>query len=106
MQREVVIHFGRSVEFVLPDAGSATPMASDQARRWLDEQFVANGCEPLRASGKVLIADKVLGDRKYGRPCALLSRTARGPMDYARAVLGALDRNTVHVDVDAGAVTF
>jgi hypothetical protein len=105
MQREIVIHFGHGVEFVLPHAGSAAPMAAEQARHWLDEQFVANGCEPLRASGKVLIADKVLAlattvghvrfetDREWAD-------------DYARAVLGALDRNTVHVDVDAGAVTF
>lgn len=105
MQREVVIHFGRGVEFVLPDAGSAAPMASDQARRWLDEQFVANGCEPLRASGKVLIADKVLGIAStVGR--ARFDSDRVWADDYARAVLGALDRNTVHVDVDAGAVTF
>ena len=30
------------------------------ARRWLDEQFVANECEPLRATGKVLTVDKLL----------------------------------------------
>ena len=35
-------------------------MDSFDARRWLDEQFVAQECEPLRSTGKVLTADKVM----------------------------------------------
>jgi hypothetical protein len=105
MQREVVIRFGPGVEFVLPHAGSAAPMAADQARRWLDEQFVANGCEPLRASGKVLIADKVLGIASTVGPPRFQSDAAWAE-DYARAVLGALDRSAVRIDVDTGAITY
>ena len=54
MRKEVIVSFapGREVEIALH---ADTPaMAVDDARRWLDEQFVANDCEPLRASGKVL----------------------------------------------------
>ena len=47
---------------MLPVA-TAQGMTSEEARRWLDEQFVANECEPLRATGKVLTADKVLARR-------------------------------------------
>ena len=40
-----------------------------QARRWLDDEFTRLDCEPLRASGKVLLADKVLTVAP-GRGCA------------------------------------
>ena len=59
MRHEVVVRFADACEFVLPVA-PAEGTSSEAARRWLDEQFVANECEPLRASGKVLTADKVL----------------------------------------------
>ena len=105
MQREVVIRFGPGVEFALPHAGGAAPMAADQARRWLDEQFVANGCEPLRASGKVLIADKVLAVASTVGPARFDADRAWAEQ-YAQAVLGALDRTAVRIDVDTGAITY
>jgi hypothetical protein len=80
-------------------------MAPDEARRWLDEQFLANDCEPLRPSGKVLTADKVLalagavGPQRFGDDAAF--RDA-----FARAVVAALGKPVVRVDVEAGAVTF
>jgi hypothetical protein len=105
MRQEVFVGFGRGreVEIALP-AGS--PMAADEARRWLDEQFVAHECEPLRASGKVLTVDKVLvlagaiGPERLQRDEAY--RTA-----FGRAVATALgNRALVRIDVEAGAVTF
>ena len=59
MRQEVFVRFAHGSEFMLPVA-TAQGMTSEEARRWLDEQFVANECEPLRATGKVLTADKVL----------------------------------------------
>jgi hypothetical protein len=38
---------------------SSTP-PRDEARTWLDEQYIAFDCAPTRASGKVLVADKLL----------------------------------------------
>ena len=87
----------------LPAQGEA--WSHEQARRWLDEQFVANECEPLRASGKVLTADKLLaianafGLRRFREDEALR-------LDYAHAAEAALQRPSVRVDVDARAVTF
>ena len=35
-------------------------MPHDVARWWLDDQFIQMGCEPLRPTGKLLTADKVV----------------------------------------------
>ena len=53
----VSVRFAPGTEFSL---SPKLRLGSDEARRWLDEQFVALGAEPMRASGKVLVADKVL----------------------------------------------
>ncbi len=104
MRQEVVVRFAPAREFVLPvPPGEA--MASLDARRWLDEQFTAEDCEPLRASGKVLTADKVLalagtvGPQRFEADAAWSGACAR-------AVLGALARATVTVDVDGGALSY
>ena len=94
----------RQEVIVLP-VGEGEAMEGAAARRWLDEQFVVNDCEPLRATGKVLTADKVL---------AIAGTVGRVRFDddpawaasYARATLGALGRATAQVEVDAGSVTF
>ncbi|MFO1292456.1 MAG: hypothetical protein U1F07_05180 [Rubrivivax sp.] len=104
MREEVFVRFAQEREFELPLSGHA-PLASDEARRWLDEQFVANDCEPLRASGKVLTADKVLalaaavGAERFAQDAAWAAA-------FARAVTAALGRPVVRVDVEASSVTF
>lgn len=63
--------------------------SSEAARAWLDAQFIALECEPLRASGKVLLADKVLtvaqaagqqcwSDADWGRTFTAAATTALG----------------------------
>ena len=88
MRQQVIVRFGPHSEFeiAVPDD---SPLAADAARRWLDEQFVANDCEPPRPSGKVLTADKVLaladgvGPQRFQTDAAFKD-------DFARAVLAAL----------------
>jgi hypothetical protein len=104
MRHEVFIHFAHGREFALPVAAGA-PMAADAARRWLDDEFLANDCEPLRASGKVLTADKLLALAAAVGP-ERFERDAGWAGDYARATLAALGRPMVRVDVESGAVTF
>jgi hypothetical protein len=104
MRNEVSVRFAHGREFVLPVA-AAEAMPADEARRWLDAQFVANDCEPLRDSGKVLTADKLLAVADAVGPTRFESDAAWAG-DYARATLAALGRPMVQVDVDAGAVTF
>ncbi len=104
MRHEVFARFPHDREFALP-VPAADAMPADEARRWLDDQFLANDCEPLRASGKVLTADKLL---------ALAATVGAGQFEgdpewaarYAAAALGALGRTMVRVDVEARSVTF
>lgn len=103
MRQDVTVVFAADdvVEIGVP-AGTAIG-SHDEGRRWLDEQFIANDCEPLRASGKVLTADKLL---------AIAATVGRRRFDadgvfraaYAAAALAAMGRPVVRVDVAAGRV--
>jgi hypothetical protein len=102
MRSEVIVQFGPGQRHALP---VHEPMPSDEARRWLDQAFVDHDCEPLRASGKVLTADKVLAIADAVGPAGFAADPAFADA-FARAASGALDRPLVRVEVDAGAVTF
>ena len=79
-------------------------MAPDVARAWLDAQFTELDCEPLRASGKVLTADKVLLVTQAAG--AALFEDEKWAADYVRAVHAALAKPMIRVDVPAMAVTY
>ncbi len=103
MRHEVTLCFGPGREIEIPvHADDAMP--ADVARRWLDEQFVANDCEPLRASGKVLTADKVLALAEAAG-AAQFARDAAWADAFARAVLGSFGRPVVTVDVASRSVS-
>ena len=104
MTSTVRIVFGDAEVVVkLPEA--AAPWPAEQARRWLDEQFNALGCEPMRAVGKVLTIDKLLaiaaavGQAGFERDAALRQ-------DFALAASGSLARPLVQIDVDQRSVTY
>ena len=104
MRRDVFVRFGPRAEFEIPvHAEPALP--ADEARRWLDEQFIANDCEPLRHSGKVLTADKVLALADGVGPERFES-DAGFREAFARAVVSALGQPVVRVDVGARALTY
>ena len=103
MHSEVLVTLTPGDELRLDLQGSA-PMDHEQARRWLDDEFIRLECEPLRPSGKVLLADKVMtvaqaaGARHFADPA--------WAQQFARATVAALSRPIVRVDVPAMAVTF
>ena len=104
MRSTVVVHFGPSQDVTLYLDGAA-PMAADAARAWLDEQFVREDCEPLRASGKVLIADKVLAlAATVGR--ARFDNDAAWAQAFARAASAALAKPSIRVDLVALTLTY
>ncbi len=105
MRREFKVAFGPAGSVVVDLPAGEEPWAPDVGRRWLEDQFVANECEPLRASGKVLSADKVLA---VAAALGLQRLQQEEPLrhDFARATLAALGRPLVRVDVEAGAITF
>jgi hypothetical protein len=104
MRSNLSIVFGAGeVSVDLPAAEAVC--SADDARRWLDDQFIANDCEPMRASGKVLIADKLLaianaiGQRGFEQDEALR-------LAFARAAMAALSRSVVRIDVEARTVSY
>ena len=102
MQSEVLVTLSPGQEFRLSTEGPT--LSNEQARRWLDDEFTRLDCEPLRASGKVLLADKVLTvARAAGAP--LLGDPAWSG-DFARAASAALAKPIVRVDVPGMAVTY
>lgn len=88
----------------LNPASGLAPMSHEEARRWLDEQFTTLDCEPLRASGKVLLADKVLVVAQAAGSQLLGDKTWLE--QFARATSAALARPVVRVDVAHMAVTY
>jgi hypothetical protein len=104
MRSEVKVRFAPDQEFDIP-LGAQEAMARDLARRWLDDQFVANDCEPLRASGKVLTADKLLAIADAVGPRRFESDPSFR-FDFARAATAALGKLVVCVDVEARSIEF
>ena len=96
MQGEVKVIFGPDQQFDLLVA-AAEVSAFETARKWLDEQFINNGCEPMRGSGKVLIADKILGIAAAVGPAVFADPV--WAQAYAIASLGALGKSRLSVDV-------
>ena len=105
MHRQVIVQFvpEHPLEIALPADEPALP--ADEARRWLDEQFVAHDCEPLRASGKVLAADKVMA-LATAAGATRFADDAEWAHAFARATLAALGRTLVTVDVSGGAISY
>lgn len=99
MVYRVLVKFGegRDYELALKDRelAGATP---DSARRWLARQFVDMGCEPTNPTGKVLLADKILGvARAIGEePFAENASAAR---EFARNAVVAFEKTRLSIDV-------
>ena len=86
------------------DLEEVQPMPHEQARIWLDQQFTELECDPIRLSGKVLTADKVLVVTQAAG-AALLSDAAWAAR-YTQAVSAALGKPMIQVDVPNMAITY
>ena len=89
MHSEVSVKLAANQEYRF-DLEGAEPMAHEAGRRWLDDQFIALDCEPLRASGKVLLADKVLTVARAAGVALMQDPT--WSRDFARAASAAPPR--------------
>lgn len=103
MRSEVSVTF-KSSPPVRIDLNEVQPLPHDTARVWLDEQFTQMGCEPLRPTGKLLIADKVVVVAQAAGT-AKFADTAWA-LEFARAASAALGKPVVHVDVAALGITY
>ena len=103
MRSEVSVTFkGRAP--IRVDLNEAQPMPLDVARWWLDDQFTRMACEPLRPTGKLLTADKVV----VVAQAAGIARfaEAKWSQEFARATIAALGKPVVHVDVDSLSISY
>ena len=89
------------------DLEEVQPMPHDQARHWLDEQFTALGCEPIRPTGKVLTADKILRVAEAAGEGHFQDAAHRDwAMAFARAASAALAKPVVSIDVPRQSLTY
>lgn len=105
MRSDVTIIFNarQSLELVVEIEPGG--QASVDARDWFDLTWVDLDCEPLRASGKVLLLDKILGvAREMGY--ATLSKDADQAQEFAIQTALALEKPRVTVDLPNLSVGF
>lgn len=103
MISEVIVQLSADQQF-RADMDRLPPMGNEEARHWLDAQFTALDCEPLRPSGKLLLADKVLVVARDAGARRLAD--ADWFQTYARATHAVLGRPVVKVDIPAMAVSY
>jgi len=104
MRGTVVVSFAgdRDYEFRIP-ACDKNPLTAEAAQLWLAQQFEEFGCASRSLVGKVLTLDKILevareaGENRFAEGGAWAER-------YTRAVVAALDREAVRVDVTGNTV--
>ena len=82
----------------------AAPMSNAEAREWLDQQFMQLGCEPLRPTGKLLLADKVMVVARDAG-AKLLSDPVWG-QTFGRAVSAVLSKPVVRLDLASMSVSY
>lgn len=99
MRSQVSVTWGEASSYHF-DLDEVQPMPHDQARSWLDEQFTAFECEPIRLTGKVLTADKVLGVAQAAGEARFRDPVHHAwAMSFARATSAALAKPVVSVDL-------
>ena len=103
MRSQVLVCLDKGIEFSF-HVDEAKAMTNEAARAWLDAQFTELDCEPLRASGKVLTADKILVVTQAAG--AALLGDEKWASNYVQAVHAALGKTMIRIDVPAMAVTY
>jgi hypothetical protein len=103
MRSEVTVTFEGTAP-VRIDLNKVQPMTQDAARAWLDQQFIELDCDPLRPTGKVLTADKVVVVAEAaGAPKFADEKWAQ---EFARATSSALGKPVVHIDVPSLSISY
>lgn len=80
------------------------PMSQQEGRDWLDARFSELGAAPLRPTGKLLLADKVLLVAREAGPRRL--DDDHWGHEFARAASAALAKPVVAVDLRTMTVSF
>lgn len=106
MRSQVTVTWGETATYRF-DLEEVQPMPHDQARAWLDKQFTDFDCEPIRLTGKVLTADKILGVAQAAGQAQFRDDAHRDwAMEFARATAAALAKPVVTVDLTTMSVGY
>ena len=103
MRSQVSVSF-KNTESVRIDLDPEQAMDRDAARQWLDAEFIAMECDPLRPTGKLLMVDCVVvvaqaaGPQKFADPAWALA--------FARAASSVLGKPLIHVDAETLSITY
>lgn len=103
MPGSVTIRFAADREF--PLRVTQQPVDRDAAVRWLEDEFVRLGAEPMRPSGKVLLADRLLSIAAAAGPDAFETDTEWAAR-YAANAIAAIGHDLVTVDLEAMRVRY
>jgi hypothetical protein len=103
MRSEVSVTFENAAPLRI-NLDKAEPMTPEAGRAWLDRQFTELECEPLRPTGKVLNADKVLVVARAAGPSRFAD--ADWAQQFGRSATAALGRPVVNVHVPDSSVGY
>lgn len=103
MRSEVIVTF-QGTDPVRIELDRQPPMAPDAARSWFDRQFTEFACEPLRGTGKVLTADKVVVVAEAAGPSKFAD--AHWALEFGRATSAALGKPIVNIDVPSLSISY
>ena len=103
MRSEIRVVADNGQEFKF-DLDQATPLTPQAGREWLDAEFTRLECEPLRPTGKLLLADKVLVVARDAGPRRLAD--PEWGLTFARAAAATLGKPVIHVDLTAMTLAF
>lgn len=106
MRSQVIVKWS-DIDSYRFDLEEVQPMPHEQARVWLDEQFTAFQCEPIRLTGKVLTADKVLCVAQAAGEARFRDAEHQSwAQAFARAASSALAKPVITVDLQSQAVGY
>ena len=103
MRSQVSVSFKNTAPFRI-ELNPEQALEREVARQWLDEQFTAMECEPLRATGKLPMADRVVVVAQAAGPDKFAD--AQWAMAFAQAASAVLGKQVINVDADSLVITY
>lgn len=99
MLHHVIVSFGkdRDFEFRLT-AEDLAGLTAAQARHWFDREYADLECDVASPTGKVLLADRLLGVAKYSGERRFKEHPEWGGQ-YARNAAAMMGRDVIRIDV-------
>lgn len=98
MRSDITVIFGAGRSVDLSVDVEPSPQRANDARDWFDGAWETLGCEPLRASGKVLLLDKILGVAE-ALGYDTLSGDEKESREFAEHAALALNKPRITVDL-------